>query len=398
MFGEYAIVQSTVISLAIIGQFAVPYTTTKYVAEFRASDPKRTGRILGMLCVLSFILAGIVSLAFLALSPWIARSVFKTPSLVTALAIGAVVLLTVTINGFLMGALVGLESYRTLARALIWSGVFYLVLCTAFAWLKGLNGAFGGLALSGFIQCILLAVALQRECKLQAIQLRYEGFAQEQGVILKFNLPAGLIGITAAPALWLPSAFLARQPNGYSQMAIYSASFSLMAVVLFLPNITNTVGMSIINFHKGAGNSSEYRRTFWINLASTAAIIICGAGMFALLGPTLLRFFGRSFREGYSVLLILLLSTVPQALALAMGQIVQTQGKLWLFFFGVAIPRDALIVVLGYLLIPAYGAPGLAVAYAVGWTAALLATTGIVLRVGIDLAPRTKQIGGGASC
>ena len=398
MFGEYAMVQSTVVSLGLIAQFAIPYTTTKYVAEFRANDPGRTGRILGMLSIFSVMIAAFVSLTFLALSPWIAGSMLRTPSLRTALAIASAVLLTTSLNGFLTGALAGLESYRTLAGALAWSGISYLVVCSALAWLKGLNGAIVGLALSGLIQCVLLAAALRKECVLQGITTGYQGFMQEQRVMLKFALPAGLIGFTSGPALWLPIAFLTRQPNGYSQTAIYSASFSLMAIVLFLPNIANTVGMSIINYHKGEGNRWEYRQTFWINLTVTGIVIICGAGTFALLGPELLRLFGRSFKEGYSVLVILLLSTVPQGLALAMSQIVQTQGKLWLFFVAVAIPRDTLIVVLGYLLIPAYGGLGLATAYAIGWTVALLATAGIVFHVGIELAPPREQLVRDISC
>ena len=192
-------------------------------------------------------------------------------------------------NGFLTGALSGLESYRALAGAFAWSGVSYLVVCSALAWLAGLNGAIVGIALSGMIQFILLAAALRRECLLQRIKTRYDSFAQERKVILKFTLPAGLIGFTSGPALWLPSAFLIRQPNGYSQMAIYGASFSLMAVVLFLPGIANAVGTSIINYHKGADNRTEFNRAFWANLAVTAATIVCGAGLFALLGPQLLR-------------------------------------------------------------------------------------------------------------
>jgi O-antigen/teichoic acid export membrane protein len=391
-FGEYAMVQNTVVSLALIAQFAIPYTTTKYVAEFRANDPERAGRILGMMSVLSMTVAGVVSSAFLVLSPWIARSVLRTPSLVVTLAIASAVLLITTLNGFLMGALSGLESYRALAGAFAWSGVCYFIVCTALAWLGGLNGAMVGLALSGMIQFILLAAALRRECLLQRIKTRYEGFARERNVILRFTLPAGLIGFTSGPALWLPSAFLIRQANGYSQMAIYSASFSLMAIVLFLPGIANTVGTSIINYHKGADNRLEFRRAFWANLALTAAAIVCGAGLFALLGPQLLRLFGKSFTDGYSVLLILLGSTVPQGLALAMTQIVQTHSKLWQFFLAVAVPRDALILFFAYLLIPTYGARGLATAYATGWTVGLLLVAIIVFRLGIESAPRNERL------
>ena len=160
------------------------------------------------------------------------------------------------------GGVVGVGSYRALAGAFAWSGVSYLVVCSALAWLAGLNGAIVGLALSGMIQFILLAAALRRECLLQRIKTRYDSFAQERKVILKFTLPAGLIG-SLQGRLWLPSAFLIRQPNGYSQMAIYGASFSLMAVVLFLPGTANAVGTSIINYHKGADNRTEFKRAFW---------------------------------------------------------------------------------------------------------------------------------------
>jgi O-antigen/teichoic acid export membrane protein len=397
VFGEYAMVQSTVVAFASIAQFAVPYTTTKYVAEFRASDPERAGRILGMMAVLSFLIAGIVSVAFLAASPWIAGSVLRTPSLALALAIASALVLITSLNGFLMGALAGLESYPRLAGALTWSGICYLVICSALAWIGGLNGAIIGLALSGLVQCVLLAFAVRKESALLGINLRFDGLGRERQAILKFNLPAGLSGLTSGGALWLPSAFLIRQVQGYSQMAVYSAAFSLTAVVLFLPNIANNVGTSIINQQKGTGNGPEYRLTFWINLAITAAVIVCAAGMFALLGQEFLRFFGKSFKEGYSVLLILLLSTVPQGLALAVSQIVQTQGKLWLFFLAVAIPRDTMIVLLAYLLIPQYGARGLAIAYVTGWTLAALATVVIVIRIGIDLVPRREQLAGGAS-
>jgi O-antigen/teichoic acid export membrane protein len=396
-FGEYAMVQTTVVSFALIAQFAVPYTTTKYVAEFRSSDPARAGRILGMMAVLSCLIAGFFSGSFLAGSPWIATSVLKTPALTRTLAIASAVVMFTSLNGFLMAALAGLESYRRLAGALSWSGIGYLVICSALAWVRGLNGAVIGLALSALLQSALLAVAVRKECSRQRISCRFQGFAQERHAILKFNLPAGLMGLTSAAALWVPGAFLIRQPLGYSQMAIYSAAFSLTAIVLFVPNIANIVGMSIINQQKGTGNRPEYRMTFWINLAITGVVIFCGAGVFALLGPEFLRFFGKSFKDGYSVLLILLLSTVPQGLALAVGQIVHTQGKLWLFFFAVVIPRDTLIIVLAYLLIPTCGARGLAIAYVAGWTLAVLATVVIVLRIGIDLVPRRERLGGSVS-
>jgi O-antigen/teichoic acid export membrane protein len=387
VFGQYAMIQSTLATLALIAQLAAGYTATKYVAEFRSTDPQRAGRILGMLTAFSASVAGIVALALLAVSGWLAGSVLKAPGLGSALAIGSAVLLFAVLNGLLMGALAGLESYRALATALVWSGLAYLAVCTGLAWWGGLKGAVVGLAISGLFQFILLAAALRKECALQGIRIHYAGFTQERSIILRFALPGALSGFTSMPALWLASAFLVRQPNGYSQMAIYSASFSLMMVVLFLPNIANNVGMSLINHQKGAGEESEYRRAFWINLAVSTAIVILGTCIFAVFGRNLLRLFGKDFNDGYPVLLILLLATIVQGIGAAMYQIIQSQAKMWLSFLAVALPRDTLIVVLAYLLIPAHGAIGLATAYASAWTMALVVIITIVSRTGLRAVP-----------
>jgi O-antigen/teichoic acid export membrane protein len=72
IFGEYAIVQNTLVAVSVFVQLGIGYVATKYVAELRSTDRERTGRILGMLCGFSTILAGIASLTLLFLSRWLA--------------------------------------------------------------------------------------------------------------------------------------------------------------------------------------------------------------------------------------------------------------------------------------------------------------------------------------
>jgi FkbM family methyltransferase len=384
IFGEYAIVQNTLVAVAVFGQLGIGYVATKYVAEFRSTDRERAGRILGMLCTFSIMLAGIAALALLVLSRWLAVSVLKAPALGAALAIGSAVLLFAVLNGFLIGALAGLESYRALAKALVWGGTVYLVVCSGFAWRGGLNGVIAGQAISGFVQFAILALALRSECRQQGIRFHFRRTANEWPIILKFAVPGALSGFTSAPALWLASALLVRRPDGFSQMAIFSASFSLMAAVLLLPNIANNVGMSLINHRKGSSDGLEYRQIFWTNLVATLAIVVAGAAAAALLGPELLHLFGKYFKNGYPTLLILLAATVPQGLAVALYQIIQSQAKMWLSFIAVAVPRDALIVIFAYLLIPAHGASGIALGYAAAWSVALLIIGALVYRIGLE--------------
>ena len=64
-FGEFAIVQSTIASVAGIAQVATGLTATKFVAQYRSQDKKKAGRILG-LCSVVTVLTGLVG-AFLLL-------------------------------------------------------------------------------------------------------------------------------------------------------------------------------------------------------------------------------------------------------------------------------------------------------------------------------------------
>jgi O-antigen/teichoic acid export membrane protein len=188
-------------------------------------------------------------------------------------------------------------------------------------------------------------------------------------------------------ALWLAGAFIVKQNDGYSQMAIFTASFSLMQVVLFVPNIANNVGMSVINH--SANNPATYRRTFWTNVCITAAVVLLAVAAAAIAGPTLLRVFGRDFKEGQDVFKVLLLAAIPQGLALAFYQAIPSQSRMWLSFGAVALPRDALIVGLASWLAVKYGAKGVATAYGIAWTFASLVIVLIVYRIGLQKPPRT---------
>src|SRR6185437_14118299 len=58
-FGKYAMIQSTLATLAMIAQMSAGFTATKFVAEFRSTNPRRAGAILSMLATFSVCTAGI---------------------------------------------------------------------------------------------------------------------------------------------------------------------------------------------------------------------------------------------------------------------------------------------------------------------------------------------------
>jgi O-antigen/teichoic acid export membrane protein len=379
IFGKYGMVQTTLVTLSQVAQFACGYSATKYIAEYRSKDQEKTGRILSTLLTIISICGLVGSVGLLVFVPWLANSILKAPDLKIGLALGAGTVFLSVLNGFFMGALAGFEAYRKLSIGLVLSGSFYLVCCIFLTWLAGLNGAFLALFLSAFFQWIVLRRGLKTEASAQGITSHYGIFREGRPILLHFTLPASISGLTFLPALWFGNAYLARQPDGYARLALFSAAYLLMTAVLFIPNITSVVGWSILNHHKGLGQNALYRRTLWVNLGIVGVAVLLGAAFLAVLGPEILRLFGKQFGDGYSVLLIMLGAAIPQAVALAAYQHLQSQERMWLSFFSIVLPRDLLLAVLAFVLVPRFGAVGLACAYLIAWTAALLLTVSVIL-------------------
>jgi O-antigen/teichoic acid export membrane protein len=205
------------------------------------------------------------------------------------------------------------------------------------------------------------------------------------GTVIPFSVPAVLAGLSALPALWVASALVARQPNGLSETALYSAANSFRALVLFVPGVINGVGMSVINHERSGRDARKLRRAFLANLGGVGAATLLGAAAVTAAGPFVLRLYGHTFDAAYTTLLVLLCSTIPEATGMAAYQIVVSNERLWTSLFGIALPRDVTLVALTYALAPRFGALGMAMAYAAAYLIALVATVAWSWHIGLGI-------------
>jgi O-antigen/teichoic acid export membrane protein len=389
VFGEYAMVQSTMGAAALLAQMATGYTATKYVAELRSTDPARAGRVIGLLGLAAVGTATLTALILLVSSPWLAADLLRHETLTPALAVASGAVFFMATSGFLMGALAGLEEYRTLGLAGVASGIIYVAMCVAGARVAGLAGAVTGVALSGAVQSVILWQAVRLQARRHGIQIRLHHLETEAAIIVRFAIPAALSGFIAMPALWVSNAFLARQDGGFALLALFSASNSFRIIVLFLPNIVNNVSMSLLNHQWGLRDDRSYRRVFWANLAVMLTIVCLGAATVAILGRWLLLWFGPEFSKGYTVLIILMAVTIFESAATALYQVIQSRGRIWWSVAAVTIPGYGTLTVLAWYLTPAYGAIGLAWAHLGGWIVALAACGAIASKLGVQVSGTT---------
>jgi len=392
LFGAYAVVQSTLMTVAMIATFATGAMTAKYVAEFRSAAKERAGRVLA-LCQLFALASGLVAAGLVILGRhWLAAHVLREPALAGSLAIAAAAIPFLILNAVQTGALVGLEQFKSVAQSGVWTSLQFIALAAFALWAGGMEGAFAAFGINALSQFLLLRWHLGKRLSTHGIAVDYRTCWKERNILHRFALPAAMSGFTAMPALWLANVCLVRQADGYSQMAEYGAANTLRLMVLILPNIVSVVGLSMLNYQKGLGDDYTYRRTYLAGLALCAGAVLGGVAAMLLAGPWLLAIFGKGFGQSHTVLLILLLSTLPEAMAVSAYQVIQSQEKMWLSFFLVALPRDGAIVFLAAIWAPVFGAAGLACAYAAGWLVALLSILLLVRRLGLKADPRSSSL------
>lgn len=371
-YGAFAIISSTMLTLAGVAQLATGFTANKFVAEFATADPDKAGRVLG-LCQLVAIAAGLVaSLALLFGASALAKDVFHVRSLAAQLNITAGFVFFAVISGVVQGGLTGLHAFRLLAIANVVQGVFYVGLCWAGAYMFGLTGAVVAMTLGGALRWAIGQILLVRACRQRGIRVMIRDAWREKAVLYGFAVPAALSGFSSMPALWAGNVILVSQGGNLAGMAYFGAAMTLKTLILFLPAVIDGVGSALINREWGGGDRQAYRQVFNLNLAASgivAGTATVGAILFA---RPLMALFGQQFEEGADILRLLALAACLQALMGPFYQLIQSRGRMWFSLFGIALPRDLLLVVLAFALAPRHGALGLGVAQLLAWALALL--------------------------
>jgi O-antigen/teichoic acid export membrane protein len=385
-YGIYGFLQGTILLFVNIGPLAMGFVATKFVAEYRMRDKERTGRVIAACIALAVITGSVVAAVAVLLAPSIAAKVLHAPGGATLIRLCAPAILFLVVSVPCNGILAGFGNFRNSALGGVASGLVYIVLGAVAALRFSLEAVFVSIGISAFVQCVVLFILVLREAKRQGVPIGWAGLSSigaERRNLLHVALPAALTGFSSLPALWLSTASLTLRPGGIAALALFTAANSIRQLVLFVPYLVNNVGFSFLSKHGGLADPRGFRRAFWMNVTAVVAVTSVAAAAIIAGGPYVLRLFGRDFAEGAPVLIVLVASTIPEALALAAYQIVQTRGEMWTSFIAVALPRDFALVTLAILLTRQHGALGLAYAFMISILIALSSNLLLVRRFGI---------------
>ena len=381
-FGEIGMIQSTQGLFGIVAGAGLGLAATKFVAEFRSTDPARTGRCATLATTIASVSGTVMALVLLALSGVMASSVLRAPHLTVELQVATGLVLFGTINGVQTGALVGLGDFRTLA---VLSGIRGVCLCGLLIvgiTLGGVLGGVIGLVLTEAIAVLANHVALRRVLPATVTWRAGRAVWSELALMCRFSGLSLLGSICTMSAMWFANLMLVAQPDGYASLGIFNAAERWRQLLLFLPaSFSPVILTSLSNLH-GRNDPDAYRRLFGLNLAVSVGVVVIPSIGIVLWAPSAMGLFGDEYRAGGMTLVILAASSVVVVLNNLLGQVLVSRGAM-MGRLVLDVLLAAVLALASWQLIPLYREQGMALGSLIGFavtSAALVATTGYLMR------------------
>lgn len=376
-YGEFGMIQATLGVAGVMAGFGLGSTATRFVAQHKKVDLVRTGRIIALVTSVSWWLVLLVGISIVYGSEYIAREMLYAENLQRALISGTALMAVVAIRGVQSGILAGIERFDVIAKLNVLEGFVSLLGLVSLAWLFGVEGGLIGLALGTLITWIIGHYTLQRTLRDLNINSNSKGYWQERSILTRYSLPTFLASLIATPVLWYCMTLIAKQPNGYNELALYHAAYQWHGPLIFLPMILLSVSMPVLVQDWEAGSLYRFRKVFLWNIGFMLVISVIPVFFITTLSSWIMSLYGNDYREGW-LLLILLVATAPvHALAKVASTALYGMNRAWIVF-GLNLLWGGIMLFLALTLTPSFGVLGLAIAFLTAYCFLMFSATGLV--------------------
>ncbi len=379
-FGQFALIQSTVTAFTTLASLGLGLTATKFISEYRACQPERIGKLLGLSSLLVLLAGFCFAIALALFSPALAvRS--DQASITTGLRLSTICVFFLTLTGYQVGVLAGFEAFRTIGRIGIACGLANPLLSWWAGARLGLTGAVWAQSAGAVLLWSLYEIAVRSECRRGGVTVQYRDIWDQRSILTRVSIPATACGMAATLAIWGSNALLV-EARGFGELAIFTAAYNLRSVVMFLPALILRVAAPRLNYLLAAGNFSIYSHAFWKTVAVNSGLALLGAILAFHAGQPFLRLFGTGFAGSEVLPALILCSAVVEVIANTLYLALFAETRFWRNLAVMSLWMAGLLLA-SAVASPRYGATGLASANLAAWS----------LSVGIYAVQARRQIG-----
>ena len=367
VFGQFALIQSTVNALTYLASLGLGLTATKYISEYRATKPEKIGKLLGLSWVVVLTAGLCFSIGLAVCAPMLAVRA-EHCQITPGLRISTVCVFFQTLTGYQLGILAGFENFRSIAAIGIICGSAAPLLSWLGAVRLGLPGAVSAQCTCAVLLWLLCEMAVRAECRKRGVLVEFRGAWEERSVLTRVSIPAAACGMAGSLAAWGSNTLLARA-CGYSELALFTAVGNLRSLVIFLPALIFRVAAPRLNYMFAAGNLPGYSRALWGTAGVNSGLAFCCALLAFLGGRQFVHLFGKAFAGSNWLIGIILCSVVIEVAANNLYIALIASCRFWRNLAATSVWATLLLAV-SAVAAPRYGSSGIAIAYLASWSAA----------------------------
>lgn len=329
-YGQLGIMQSTIGMFGALAGFGMGTAASKFVAEFRHTDPARAGRVIALSSVVSWGSGMMLAAALFLLAPQLAGSALSSPGLGPYIRLSALLLLLNTVNGAQLGILCGFEAFRAVSWVNGFIGLLGLPLIVGGALLFQLWGVVWGLILAQAVGCLVSVRIRNREAARLHVPIpSWSRTASELPLVWQFALPATLGCLLVNPINWACTAMLAVQPHGWEHVGALNAANQWFGALLWFPYLIAQSVMPILSERIGANDTARSAKvvvaSVKVTVAMTLPLVIVGS----LFSKYIMGAYGEEFVGDWPTLVVSLLTCAVVAVQVPVGNLVAASGRMW---------------------------------------------------------------------
>lgn len=254
-FGSVGVLQSYITTFTLFSLASFGVTATKYIAVTIDVDIKKTSEIFSLIRISSGILAVIVLIASLLFNKQLCFLLTGGGVNSEAMFICSIAVFFASLNGLQIGALTGLESFKSVSIVNIVNGIIsfpLIIILTKYFQVKGFAIA---VLITSFSIWLCSAILVQSLLKKRKVYFSLKNIKNNLDVIWKFSLPAFISSLLVNPVVLICNSILIKNnKNGLYEMGIFNASNNYSQISLILLGIIGQVFYPYAMKNFGQGN------------------------------------------------------------------------------------------------------------------------------------------------
>jgi len=353
-FGEYGIILSIIGVTGILGGMWLSIATTKFVSQYRSSEPLKVGNIIALSYIIAILSSIVVGLCIVLFANDIFDRLLNASHLSDYAVLISIILLLNAIDGVQVGILSGFEAFKEYSKTTAYKALISMPTTVILVLKFGLHGAIISLALNSVLMLVINYYYLKKIYKNNFVKISFSGMTQVRKEFLHFAIPSFFGSLLGAPVILIANGMLVNQPNGYAQMAILSAVNQWKNIILFIPRKFVSVALPIMSNSHGDSDNSSFVRVFNLTQSISILIIIPIVAFFGFFSDYILKFYGNDFSDGKFAFLGMLLVSGVASIGAGGGPAIQASGKMW-FGLWTNIVWSFVFLLVVWLLMEDYG-------------------------------------------